>query len=57
MNGHGGNAENALEDFMFFFYRSTETNKSAEIASLQRIINQKKANSLFVMPILVQPFH
>ncbi len=41
MNRHGWNAEIALENFVFFFYRSTETNKSAEMASLQRIINQK----------------
>ena len=45
MNRHGGNAENALDDFMFFFYRSTETSKSAGMASLQRIINQKKVES------------
>lgn len=45
MNRHGGNAENALEDFMFFFYRSTETSKSAGMASLQRIINQKRVES------------
>ncbi|WP_318250030.1 alpha/beta fold hydrolase [Terribacillus saccharophilus] len=45
MSRHGGNAENALDDFMFFFYRSTETSKSAGMASLQRIVNQKKVES------------
>ncbi|MDO6851440.1 alpha/beta hydrolase [Priestia megaterium] len=45
MNRHGGNAEDALNDFMFFFYRPTETSKSAGMASLQRIINQKKVES------------
>ncbi|MEH7249829.1 alpha/beta hydrolase [Neobacillus niacini] len=45
MNRCGGNAENALDDFMFFFYGSTETSKSAGMASLQRIIKQKKVES------------
>ncbi|WP_262173668.1 alpha/beta fold hydrolase [Saccharococcus sp. Marseille-Q5394] len=42
MNRHGGNVDNALDDFMFFFYRSTETSKAAGMKSLQRIMNQKQ---------------
>ena len=30
---------------MFFFYEQTETSKSAGMASLQRIMNQKQVNS------------
>lgn len=45
MNRHGGNVETALDDFMFFFYRSTETSKAAGLKSLQRIMNQKQVES------------
>lgn len=45
MNRSDGDEQKALEDFMFFFYRPTETSKSAGLASLQRIFNQKKVNS------------
>lgn len=45
MKQHGGNVDNALEDFMFFFYKSTETSKSAGMESLQRIMSQKKFES------------
>lgn len=45
MNRHGGNVNDALEDFMFFFYHSTETSKAAGMESLQRIMNQKQFES------------
>lgn len=45
MNRHGGNVNDALGDFMFFFYRSTETSKAAGMKSLQRIMNQKRVES------------
>ena len=45
MNRNGGNEEDALENFMFFFYRPTETSRSAGMASLQRIFKQKKVDS------------
>lgn len=45
MNLHGGTEEDEINDFMFFFYAQTETSKSAGMASLQRIFNQKKVNS------------
>lgn len=45
MSRNSGDAKTALDDFMFFFYGSTETSKSAGLASLQRIINQKKFES------------
>ncbi|MGE7023255.1 alpha/beta fold hydrolase [Solibacillus cecembensis] len=45
MQRHGGNLDNALDDFMFFFYKSTETSKSAGMDSLQRIMSQKQFES------------
>jgi len=45
MNRHGGNEEDALSDFMFFFYRSTETSKAAGMESLKRIMDQKQFES------------
>lgn len=45
MNRHGGNVNDALDDFMFFFYHSTETSKAAGMESLQRIMNQKQFES------------
>lgn len=45
MNRHGGNEDDALNDFMFFFYRSTETSKAAGLNSLKRIMNQKQVES------------
>ncbi|MBO9129001.1 alpha/beta hydrolase [Bacillus sp. 165] len=45
MKQHGGNVGNAIDDFMFFFYKSTRTSKSAGMDSLQRIISQKKFES------------
>ncbi|RAS77289.1 alpha/beta fold hydrolase [Priestia endophytica] len=45
MNRRGGNMDDALEAFMFFFYRTTEKSKSAGMASLQRIFAQKQINS------------
>ena len=45
MNRHGGNVNNAIDDFMFFFYSSTETSKSAGMDSLQRIMSQKQVES------------
>lgn len=45
MNRLGGNVNDALDDFMFFFYRSTETSKAAGMESLQRIMNQKQVES------------
>ena len=45
MKRHGGNLDNALDDFMFFFYKSTETSKSAGMDSLQRIMSQKQFES------------
>ncbi|AXI09294.1 alpha/beta hydrolase [Oceanobacillus zhaokaii] len=45
MKRHGGNVNDALDDFMFFFYRSTETSKAAGMESLQRILNQKQFES------------
>lgn len=45
MKRHGGNVDNAIEDFMFFFYKSTETSKSAGMDSLQRIMSQKQFES------------
>lgn len=45
MMRHGGNVENAKDDFMFFFYKSTETSKTAGMDSLRRIISQKQFES------------
>lgn len=45
MMRHGGNVDNAIDDFMFFFYKSTETSKSAGMDSLQRIMSQKQFES------------
>lgn len=45
MTRHGGNVDTAIDDFMFFFYKSTETSKSAGMASLQRIMSQKQFES------------
>lgn len=45
MKRDGGNLDNALDDFMFFFYKSTETSKSAGMDSLQRIMSQKQFES------------
>lgn len=45
MERHGGNVDNAIDDFMFFFYTSTETSKSAGMDSLQRIMSQKQFES------------
>lgn len=45
MKRHGGNVDNAIDDFMFFFYKSTETSKSAGMDSLQRIMSQKQFES------------
>ncbi|MGJ9459566.1 alpha/beta fold hydrolase [Oceanobacillus sp. CF4.6] len=45
MKRHGGNVNDALDNFMFFFYRSTETSKAAGMESLQRIMNQKQFES------------
>ena len=45
MKRHGGNVDNAIDDFMFFFYNSTETSKSAGMDSLQRIMSQKQFES------------
>ncbi|AMO86759.1 Non-heme chloroperoxidase [Solibacillus isronensis B3W22] len=45
MTNHGGTENDNLNDFMFFFYRSTETSKAAGMASLQRIMNQKQFDS------------
>lgn len=45
MKRHGGNVDNAIEDFMFFFYKPTETSKSAGMESLQRIMSQKQFES------------
>lgn len=45
MNRHGGNVDNAIDDFMFFFYKSTETSKSAGMDSLQRVMSQKQFES------------
>jgi pimeloyl-ACP methyl ester carboxylesterase len=42
---HGGNVDNAIDDFMFFFYKSTETSKSAGMDSLKRIMSQKQFES------------
>ena len=45
MKRHGGNVDDAIDDFMFFFYKSTETSKSAGMDSLQRIMSQKQFES------------
>ncbi|MEH7386106.1 alpha/beta hydrolase [Bacillus sp. JJ1521] len=45
MKRHGGNVDNAIDDFMFFFYKSTETSKSAGMDSLRRIMSQKQFES------------
>ncbi|WML43238.1 alpha/beta hydrolase [Neobacillus sp. PS3-40] len=45
MTRHGGNVDTAIDDFMFFFYKSTETSKSAGMDSLQRIMSQKQFES------------
>ncbi|WP_419961745.1 alpha/beta fold hydrolase [Psychrobacillus sp. BM2] len=45
MKRHGGNVDNAIDNFMFFFYKSTETSKSAGMDSLQRIMSQKQFES------------
>ena len=45
MKQHGGNVDNAIDNFMFFFYKSTETSKSAGMDSLQRIMSQKQFES------------
>lgn len=45
MKRHGGNTDTAIDDFMFFFYKSTETSKSAGMDSLQRIMSQKQFES------------
>ena len=45
MTNHGGTENDNLNDFMFFFYRTTETSKAAGMASLQRIMNQKQFDS------------
>ncbi len=45
MKQHGENVDNAIDNFMFFFYKSTETSKSAGMDSLQRIMSQKQFES------------
>ncbi|GAF64686.1 putative hydrolase [Bacillus sp. TS-2] len=45
MNQRGENIDDALDTFMYFFYKETETSKSAGMASLNRIFAQKQFNS------------
>lgn len=45
MSKTGGDANDGLEDFMFFFYRPTETSRAAGLSSLDRIFKQKKVES------------
>lgn len=45
MNKNGGTQEEGIEDFMFFFYRPTESSRARGMASLQRIFAQKTINS------------
>ncbi|MGM0879114.1 MAG: alpha/beta fold hydrolase [Bacillota bacterium] len=46
MNQRGETMDDAVETFMYFFYKTTEKSKSAGMASLKRIFAQKQFNSL-----------